>query len=324
LGAVVRGEWLCTFVHERGDDSDTVTLVQLRYLNPADVEASTAGSDLLAFVTTQNALHELFDAGRDLLNEVESLGAAPSATQRRPGAGRTLERRFKAWLSAFRSFDDHANHWLSGRYGQQSEQVEAFKRLLNAEFDSNFAYRFCSSVRNIGQHAGSVVNELSFSSRGREAGAMFLRMDCARLITEEDKKKKVRAKSRQEMLAIPRLLELLPLVEAAVLSCNYAFARLVRSLKPEVDSALDHVRDCLDQAHAVGGATPFFAPEHMYDPTDIPTRCMLTSRSLPAEVLTEWASCLSVQVEQIESFGSRELSWEAFATDEPAAWTRHT
>lgn len=57
------------------------------------------------------------------------------------------------WLQAIRAYLDHTETRLKRRYGNDSSEVERFKRATNLLFDTFFAYRFIYKLRNA-QHVG--------------------------------------------------------------------------------------------------------------------------------------------------------------------------
>jgi hypothetical protein len=61
-----------------------------------------------------------------------------------------LATRLFNWLQSIRAYLDHTERRLKRRYGQESEEVAAFKEAASQEFDGVFAYRFFWKLRNYG------------------------------------------------------------------------------------------------------------------------------------------------------------------------------
>lgn len=58
------------------------------------------------------------------------------------------------FLTAFRTYLDHTGTRLHRQYGKDSPQARAYRAATVRAYDSSFAYRFMSKLRNYVQHAG--------------------------------------------------------------------------------------------------------------------------------------------------------------------------
>ena len=68
------------------------------------------------------------------------------------------------YLSAVRTFVDHAETGLKREYGADSQQFTDFKKATSREFDNSFSYRFLSQLRNFTQHCGLPLGELGLNA----------------------------------------------------------------------------------------------------------------------------------------------------------------
>ena len=63
-------------------------------------------------------------------------------------------------LSSIRTYLDHTETRLNRTFGNKSEEYKLFKLLTSEAFDSHFAYRFLSKLRNYSQHCGLPVGSI--------------------------------------------------------------------------------------------------------------------------------------------------------------------
>jgi hypothetical protein len=75
-----------------------------------------------------------------------------------------LNRRLLNFLASVRSFHDQTLATLSRRYGEHSDQLEAFKRATHVEYDNHFSYRFSDQLRNYVQHYGFGIDHIQATS----------------------------------------------------------------------------------------------------------------------------------------------------------------
>lgn len=57
-------------------------------------------------------------------------------------------------LSSIRTYLDHNETKFKKKYGQTSEEFQLFRKLTSNAFDTIFAYRFLTKLRNFAQHCG--------------------------------------------------------------------------------------------------------------------------------------------------------------------------
>jgi hypothetical protein len=76
----------------------------------------------------------------------------------------TLNQRCLNFLTAMRTYLDHVETRLKRSYGDDSAQIQEFKRVTASEFDGHFAYRFVSKLRNYTQHCGMPLGRILANS----------------------------------------------------------------------------------------------------------------------------------------------------------------
>lgn len=123
-----------------------------------------------------------------------------------------INRKLRGFFTEFRFFLDYAERKLKRQYGKLSTEADQFKRATGEQFDSSFAYRFVSQLRNYGQHINLPINALSLRSDGFN---FFLATTEHRLLVEVDRDELLtsgfdwRAKDvRPQLEALPEKFEL--------------------------------------------------------------------------------------------------------------------
>jgi hypothetical protein len=259
---VVGAEGLFGFADDAAGDEMVKTFHYVRDLTAAETEQSRAAEALLRKVTIGSALSELRAAERSLHEAIEVLEREGGSTPNWHGAGARVQREFKAWLSAFRSFDDRTSAWLSGELGKESEVYREFKRLLSAEFDTNFAYRLCCALRNASEHVDNVINDLRVTaSENAEGGGVetlvLLRLDGPRLARDFTR---IKPATREELRNCSGPLELEWILGAATLSCERVHCGLLLALWGTLEPAIRLCQSLHDEALANGGGWAIFIP----------------------------------------------------------------
>ena len=239
-------------------DENVVDVYHIRDLTAAETAQSRGAEVLLRKVTIGSALSELHARERSLDEAIEVLKATSASNSY--GSGARVQSEFKAWLSAFRSFEDRTSAWLSAEIGK--EVCEEFKRRLSAEFDCNFAYRLCCSLRNVSEHAGDVLNDMRWTSRRTADGVgvetvLVLRFDGPRLARDFTK---IKAPIREELRHCGGPLEFELIVGAATLSCERVHLGLLLALWGTVEPAIRVCQSLHDEALANGSGEALFMP----------------------------------------------------------------
>lgn len=204
----------------------------LRNVAQEETEQNQAAERLLRRMTLQSGFADLKHAEEILHEEIQRLETEEARPQQSYRRGARLQREFKAWLSAFRAFDDRTSAWLSDQFGKDSPAYLTFKRLLSHEFDTNFGYRLCCALRNVSEHEADVINDMHFHvSRNPDSGAretsMTIRFDGQRLAESFPK---IRPATREELRRCERPLELVLIVKAVGISCQQVHAGLPRDV----------------------------------------------------------------------------------------------
>lgn len=242
------------------------TLHFVRDLTAAETEKTRFAELLLRNMTEGSALSELRAADSSLHEAIEMFEREGTSGSDAYRAGGKVQREFKVWLSAFRSFDDRTCAWLAREFGQKSEVYQEFKRLLSAEYDSNFAYRLCCSLRNASEHAGNVINNLRVGSRenaesGRTETLVVLRFDGPRLARDFTR---IKAPIREELRNCSGPLEVEWIVGAAALSCERVHCGLLLALWKDLEPLIQLCQSLHDAAQANGGGWAVFLPKDTF------------------------------------------------------------
>lgn len=214
--------------------------------------AMTAGSHLAHLISATQDLHEEIEA-------LETKGPTPNNIHQ---SGSRIQREFKAWLSAFKSFDDRTSVWLSRTVGTEDPAYLSFKRLLSEEFDANFAYRLCCALRNAAEHAGDVINDMRYTTRGNKGTGeteheILLRFDGPKLAHQFPK---MRSATRAELQTITEPLELEWIVGDTLLSCERIQAGLFLAMWDRTEQAIKIIEGFHREALNHGGEWAMFVP----------------------------------------------------------------
>ena len=125
------------------------------------------------------------------------------------------------WLASVRTFLDHAESRIKGRYGSESQNWRNLKESCSNEYDNNFSYRFLYKVRNYAQHCGFPIHEIKFSSAASESdpeepihtlGVICIR---DRLLSEFDGWGR---QLKEEISGLPSIIDINPHVDAMMRS----------------------------------------------------------------------------------------------------------
>jgi hypothetical protein len=177
--------------------------------------------------------HESFR--RDLASVAGRIQAGPQHWQQVSTALDNL-------LAALRAFDDRTAHLLSLRYGSDSAQLRLFRTALAAEYDNNFAYRFCARLRNYSQHRGRPITNIRAGSRVASDGTVedYFEpvFDSRALLNDFDGWGPV----RRDLEAIDGEFPVEAFVEQMMFSCSRAHAQLLLFQEQELRDAAAVVR----------------------------------------------------------------------------------
>lgn len=277
---------LALSLDDAGDGrGDVKTFDVVRELSKDESAASLAAGPLLAAITKESAFADLTVATDDLHEQFDRLEGSARRGQVEVAARlRRVQREFKSWLSSFKSFDDRTSRWLSHRFPGESAVQETFKNSLSREFDANFGYRICCTLRNITEHAGDVINSVHVTSRLKDPSiyrdahvrredaavsdddvvhATSLQLNAPKLA--KDYPKRMRAKTRAELASVTKPIAVETIVGAAYQSCMRAHASLVVALWPEISQAVEIIEAHHHEAIAAGGLEAVFATNESVD-----------------------------------------------------------
>jgi hypothetical protein len=233
----------------------------IREMEPSETEASKAAADLLGRLTLGSGLADLRSAANFLHEEIARLRQGPVEPPLETSGAR-LRREFKAWLSAFRAFDDRTSAWLARTFGQNDAAYVEFKRLLSEQFDANFAYRLSCALRNIAEHESDVVSAHIRVRHDRESGTSVkqvdVQLDGPRIA--RDHGRKMRSATREELLQVTGPLEVERIVGAVDVSCERVHCGLFVTLWDRLDAAAAVCEGHHTEATSAGGDWAFYVP----------------------------------------------------------------
>jgi hypothetical protein len=156
-------------IHLLGIVSDK-EISEIRPLEDVEYQEIVIARNKLNYFATKHELFRLVDA-----NYMEYKTALTKCSKMyRENASRAklfldgmvfdLNRLVLNFLSAVRTFLDHAETKLKTTYGEESENFKVFKKSCSLCFDNCFSYRFLYKLRNYSQHVGMPITGLQTSS----------------------------------------------------------------------------------------------------------------------------------------------------------------
>jgi hypothetical protein len=212
---------------------------------------------LSVFDIVNLALHELHAALDDMATYLSSqVGSFVNAATYGHDTSILLQHRVMAFLSANRSFLDHAQTDLTRRHGADSPQMRAFRENAGRLYDNKFSYRFLYQLRNASQHVVLPISGHKFDTRtleadGQREAKIALVMDRTKLLQSwQDWKPSLKSELEQG----PSSFDLLPLLNEQttwlhhltcvcfvfnakeIVSCNNYLENLCRRLNPPPDA----------------------------------------------------------------------------------------
>jgi uncharacterized protein YihD (DUF1040 family) len=234
-------------------DSRRKQLTYIRALAAVEDEELRDAADLLHHMTEGSGLKRVRDAANDVLQSVLRLESSTDSAEI-PAFAREIQRDFKSWLSAFRAVDDQTSVWLSRRFGSDSEHFNNFKVSLSTEYDANFAYRLCSTLRNASQHADDVLIgsgvERGVDGTGRKTNRLKMLLDPVALCREFPM---LKAAVRNELLTFGQPLSVPHIMGEVAISTQRIHCRLVLDLWPALQPAVELCDRLAKEAITAGG-----------------------------------------------------------------------
>jgi hypothetical protein len=238
----------------------------IRHVPREETEQNQSAARLLSQMTLRSGLADLRYAEEILHEEIARIEADGTNPSTQPRRGARLQREFKAWLSAFRAFDDRTSAWLSDQFGKDHPAYTSFKQSLSHEFDRNFGYRLCCALRNVSEHQADVINDMHFHRHqnpdsGAPETSVTVRFDGPRLAESFPR---IRPATRDELRRCERPLELVWIVKAVGMSCERIHAGLFIALWPEIQSSIETIGRAHEEAIEAGGDWAAFLGRDMY------------------------------------------------------------
>lgn len=82
-----------------------------------------------------------------------------------------FNRMFLNYLSSIRTFIDHNETTIKGKFGKNSFEAKELKKITNNIYDKFFSYRFFYKLRNYSQHCGLPIEDIEISATKQEDGS---------------------------------------------------------------------------------------------------------------------------------------------------------
>ena len=95
-------------------------------------------------------------------------------------------------LSSGKLFVDFNENQIKQKYSKNSEELKQIHNFASYQYDTNFAYRFCYSLRNFSQHIDLPINEVKASSPDDETVTIDFYIDLDYLLNSNFNWKKLK------------------------------------------------------------------------------------------------------------------------------------
>ena len=213
-------------IREIGDDERNSLLDSLRL-----IDELTINSPYFALKAAFDRWVMTFHGAQEVLEETGRLGDGV-VTHDVPAA-------VEGTLAAFRAFIDHTEHWLAGRFGDESMEMQAFRDQQKAEYDGHLEYRLAVNLRNTAQHQEPVVAVLTSNTEVAPGNVTdHLRVQMRGNLST----KKWNAAVRTEVSGLTEPIDMVQVLNQVMQCGERLFARVLllteRISKPAVDEVL--------------------------------------------------------------------------------------
>lgn len=233
------------------------TLELVRELTEDQRQETWAMESVLAHLTVDSGFADLTRSYRDLTSSLDDLRAADRA-HAALAESVNVRRRFRHWLADFRTFDDRTSAWISAAFGKDHAAYARFKDVLRAEYDNNFAYRLCCTLRNASTHAANVINHMwwhvTTDEDDRPVHIPVMQFDGPGLAGQFD----LKASVARELAALAGRLDVELVAQTVMLSCKHAHFALVAALWEEIEPERTLCADLHGEAVEKGGESALF------------------------------------------------------------------
>lgn len=240
-GAADAGELWCVGVGPKTTGPRVHEMTLIRSIPRVEYDAAEDALDLIHGLNDHGAMTAVETAAQEF-NKAVVAQLAALVTDDDSGVSLYPEtvRAFEAFLTAFRTFSDRTEVWISARYGKSSSHMAAFRAALHHEYDQNAAYRFLYEMRNMATHVSAVVNKSQIKKSARRGGGQIVEwsmaIDGPALVASIGHKMK--REVREELEAAPAPLHLVVAVSKVHQSCLRAHCKLVLAIEPEFTEAV--------------------------------------------------------------------------------------
>lgn len=163
-----------------------------------------------------------------------------------------LNRLILNFLSSVRTYLDHTETRLKRNFGANSVEVELFKKLLSDNYDSYFAYRFLSKLRNYSQHCGLPAGSISITNdiMGHNLKLSLVRDD---LLNEYDSWSE---KVKPDLQKQDKIFDILPLLEKKAELLNEVNNKISSTLLKKLTNQGNHLLELIRETQIKGKGIP--------------------------------------------------------------------
>ncbi|MEO3811937.1 hypothetical protein ABGB17_23310 [Sphaerisporangium sp. B11E5] len=239
-----------------GDDEPQISV--LREASPEEIDQTKSAISLLSFMVEVNPIGDLRAAADRIVNLVRELvksnrtdSAFVNLISRRVHMG------VDDWLRSLRSLDDHTAHWLSGRFGKDSDELKSFRNAASEAFDDYFAYRFCCKLRNYSQHVGQALQNFTYGGMEVEPGEfehyLKLEFDSRSLLSQYDGWGSI---VKADLESVGGIFDFFPVLNSTMLATERMLARTFIALEVHLREAIRVVKAKAEEVAEFG--EPFF------------------------------------------------------------------
>ena len=139
------------------------------------------------------------------------------------------------YLGSIKTFIDHTETFLTRKFGDQSDQLIIYKKLLSRYYDQHFVYRFFYHLRNYAQHVRNPIDHFNLSLKVRSEaemveGSLDICFDRDSLLNHYGKWKHVEGDLRSK----EAVFEVLPLISEMTVLILEITEEIEKIIKEEV------------------------------------------------------------------------------------------
>ncbi|MBP1222336.1 hypothetical protein [Flavobacterium sp. 1355] len=147
-------------------------------------------------------------------------------------------------LIGFKFFLDNAEAYLKRKFGKNSDEVKSHINLTRDCFDTSFAYRFLSKLRNYYAHLGFPLEVVHFDIDFNDIDPEISEHSCKLLVDTEMLRKEQElfgAIVMKDLEKIDYSIDLIPLIKELTYSINTIQKNIYSLQKTEIEEAIENI-----------------------------------------------------------------------------------